>query len=273
MSEKILVDGHVHLYAGADRGHFLAAALNNMAAAAQGRGLARWSACLLFAETARDDAFDALRNARTLPEGWRLQPLPDDPAAITFRRTKDDAALTVIAGRQIITEEGLEVLALATARRFDDGQPARTVLGQLRAAAIPAVLPWGVGKWLGRRGRLVDALLAEMGGPGLLLGDNAGRPPGWPRPRLFAAGAACGVRVLPGTDPLPLAGAETGVGRFGFMLEGGLDPDRPARDIAQRLTGLNTQPEIFGRRRSLVAVLREQIALRRNRPPTGGPTA
>lgn len=273
MSETILVDGHVHLYGCADRGHFLSATVENMAAVARARNLTRWAACLLFAETAHDDAFDALRNAASLPRGWQAHPFPDDPAALTLRRTEGDAALTVIAGRQIITEEGLEVLALATARRFEDGQPARMVLGQLRAADIPAVLPWGVGKWLGRRGRLVAELVAEMGGPGLLLGDNAGRPPGWPRPRLFQAGAACGVMVLPGTDPLPLPGAESAVGRFGFMLEGRLAPDHPSRDIAQRLMTLNSQPEMFGRRRPLVAVLGEQIALRRNKPQHKGVAA
>ncbi|QBR38565.1 hypothetical protein ETW23_21930 (plasmid) [Leisingera sp. NJS201] len=178
MSEWILADGHVHLYACADRDLFLEAAWRNLSAGARGLDAARWDACLFFTETARDNAFDTLctAEAAALPAGWRLRRLPEDSAAAVLLREQDGAALTVIAGRQVISSEGIEVLALATVRRFCDGRPAAALLGELQAAGIPAVLPWGVGKWLGRRGRLVAELLQTQAAPGLFLGDNAGRP-------------------------------------------------------------------------------------------------
>jgi len=228
---------------------------------------AQWRACLLFTETARDSAFDDLRAAdgAVLSGGWTVQALPDDLAAVLLHRGKDGAALTVIAGRQVVTAEGIEVLALATARRFEDGQSTGLLLNELRAAGIPAVLPWGLGKWMGRRGRLVAGLVRGQVGPGLLLGDNAGRPPGWGKPALFQSAAVRGIAVLPGTDPLPLPGAEEGVGRYGFTLDGGLDPKQPAVDMARRLIALKDQPPVFGRRRALGTVLGEQIALRRRK--------
>ncbi|MCL6285287.1 hypothetical protein M3P21_17295 [Ruegeria sp. 2012CJ41-6] len=253
MTELILVDGHVHLYGSADRQRFFEAAWRNLSAAVPAVAT-YWQGCLLLTETARDSAFEALRSDAP-PDGWKLRTIPQDPGALVLHR--DGAALTVIAGRQVVTSEGIEILALPTTRRFEDGQPAAALLAELHDDAIPAVLPWGLGKWMGRRGRLVAELARS--GPGVSLGDNAGRPPGWRVP-LFG-----GAVVLPGTDPLPLPGAEDGVGRYGFTLPGRLDPDRPAIDMAQRLLALDTQPPVFGQRRTLGAVLSEQIALRRRK--------
>lgn len=262
MSEWIVADGHVHLYGCADPERFLEAAWGNLSAAARGFGAARWKACLFFTETARDNAFDTLcRAGVALSAGWVLRRLPEDPAAAVLQRDRDGATLTVIAGRQVVSAERIEVLALATKQRFRDGQPAADLLAELQAAGIPAVLPWGVGKWLGRRGRLVAELVQAQAGPGLFLGDNAGRPLGWPEPPLFRRWPM----VLPGSDPLPVPGAEAGVGRYGFALEGTLSPDRPAAELASRLMTLRGQPLAVGGRRGLATVLAEQFALRRSK--------
>lgn len=262
MSEKILVDGHVHLYDCADRLRFAEATARNLARAVPA-GVSHWQGCLLLTETARDTAFQNLREA-DLCGGLKIKTIPDDPAALSLNW--NGSALMLIAGRQVVTAEGLEVLALATARQFDDGQPIAALLAQLRAEGIPAVLPWGLGKWLGRRGRVVADLVQDQ--PGLLLGDNAGRPPGWSVP-LFRRG----LPVLPGTDPLPLPGAEEGVGQYGFMLDGRLDPQRPAVDMARRLMALRAQPQTFGHRRSFGTILGEQVALRRAKPAPGAMAA
>lgn len=266
----IALDTHVHLYPGADPGRALSAGRDNLAMAALAAGRPADGAALLLTETVRDDAFGALADGRLVAEGWQVRPAPEDRAALRARRHADGAVLLLVAGRQIVTEEGIEVLALATAERFSDGQPVRAVLAELRARGIPAVLPWGVGKWIGARGRTVAALLAEAGRPGLMLGDNAGRPRGWTRPALFARAAAAGIAVLPGSDPLPLRGAEAGIGRFGCVIEGALDPDRPAADLRNRLFALRGQPAAIGRRRGPLAVLAEQVALRRRKTAPAG---
>ena len=250
----VAIDGHVHLYPEADLGRLFTAARDNLT-----RACPRATAIgLLLTETARDDAFAALASGSGVPPGWSVRSFPEDSAALEV----DDGAgrpLLLVAGRQIVTAEGLEVLAPATALRFADGRPVAEVLAELHAAGAPAILPWGLGKWLGARGGRVTELFA-VGGAGLLAGDNAGRPPFWPRPAVFDR-----APMLPGTDPLPVPGAETDVGRYGFVLEGGLDPQRPAADLAARLFALASQPAVIGRRQGLGQVIARQRALRRRK--------
>ncbi|MDP2988947.1 MAG: hypothetical protein Q8O57_00070, partial [Kiritimatiellota bacterium] len=43
--------------------------------------------------------------------------------------------------------------------------------------------------------------------------------------------------VIPGSDPLPLAGEERYAGTYGFIYQGAFDASRPAASIRQILTG------------------------------------
>lgn len=267
----IALDAHVHLYPGADPTRALAAGWDNLDSAARAAGYLPDTYCLLLTETERDDAFGALADGRLAPQGWTIRPLSDDRAALQATRRQDNATLLIVAGRQIVTQERIEVLALATTRRIADGRPIRTVLDELRHHEIPADLPWGVGKWFGARGRTVATLLAGADTGGLMLGDNAGRPVGWRTPPLFGKAATRGLPVLPGSDPLPLPGTEREIGSFGCLIEGDLDPDRPAADLRARLFALRSQPIEIGRRRGPRAVIAEQIALRRRNLARPGP--
>ena len=70
----------------------------------------------------------------------------------------------VIAGRQIVSAERIEVLALGTRTQIPDGQPLAATIDAVRADGALAVLPWGFGKWWGARGRMVDAYLETATG-------------------------------------------------------------------------------------------------------------
>tara|TARA_R100000750_G_scaffold62377_1_gene55971 strand:- start:1824 stop:2648 length:825 start_codon:yes stop_codon:yes gene_type:complete len=254
MTRRTAVDGHVHIHPHADLAALLEAAVGNLSRlAGEGAG-----PCLLLTETARADVFAEMRAGRRVPPGWTIETPAADPAAIVACRGSH--RLLLVAGRQIVTSEKLEVLALATCDRFADGASLDETLEALHAAGIPAVLPWGLGKWIGKRGGIVADRIARAK-PGVILGDNKGRPIGWPAPRIFNADR--GGIVLPGSDPLPIPGSETVVGSYGFLLEGGLDGDRPAADLSARLHGLTAQPPVFGTRLGPVAALRAQLALRR----------
>lgn len=52
-----------------------------------------------------------------------------------------------MAGRQIVTAEKLEVLALGTDLDIDDGRPIREVLSLVTENGGLPVIPWGAGKW------------------------------------------------------------------------------------------------------------------------------
>lgn len=263
----IALDTHVHLYPGADLAAALNAGLDNLTAAARRSGYEPRAFGLLLTETARDHAFDAIASGALRVRGWSVQRYPQDEAALRLTREHDGGDLLLLAGSQIVTAERIEVLALASRKRLVDGQPLRRVLDTLAEEEFPAVLPWGVGKWLGPRGRLIGEVLGEARGRGIALGDNAGRPPFWPRPGLFLRAEKAKMPVLAGTDPLPTAGAERGIGRYGCVLGVGV-PDflssaQPAAEIRQRLRCLRGALPVIGCRRDLRSVAAEQIALRR----------
>ena len=89
-----------------------------------------------------------------------------------YAQSKNSQGLFLIAGRQIVTAENLEVLALATANDFRDGSPMEELIEAVKeSGGIPAI-PWGPGKWMGRRGVFLRNLLERAKDPGLFLGDR-----------------------------------------------------------------------------------------------------
>lgn len=266
---QVVIDAHVHLYPGADLDDALSAGFDNLSAAApSSRSGGATEYVLLLTETARDSAFAVLASGSKPLGKWTIATLAEDPAALVAKRKTDGARLVLVAGQQIVTSEGIEVLALTSPDRIADGTPVGDVLDELCSREIPAVLPWGVGKWIGARGQIVRDLLENRDAPGWMLGDNAGRPSLWPTPPLFRTSAGTGRPVLPGTDPLPLPGAEHGIGLYGFELSGTLSEEAPAEDLRRRLFGLRGPIDPIGARRTLFQVVAEQIALRRRKGQT-----
>lgn len=238
---EIAIDAHVHLHDGAN------AITHVKAACAQlydtlGRSP---SAVLMLAEQAGCDVFSLLRQDMEASA---------DPEALWLGCRADPAL--VVAGRQIVTAEGLEVLALACCDRVEDGMPTRALVARLLAQDAIVVLPWGVGKWLGKRGRLVRDLLATYPAGTLFIGDNGGRPSAWPMSAFPRA------RVLSGSDPLPLPGSARRIGTFGTILSARLSRDHPLRDLKAALRN-PAQPLVpFGRPASLARFGRDQLRLR-----------
>lgn len=257
------LDSHVHLYPCADLGMALSAGRDNLAAAARRAGRFPDTFGLALTETQRDSAFEGLASGRLRAQGWRIETAPADDAVLVAKRERDDAELLLFAGSQIVTRERIEVLALCTRQRFADGSPVRDIIADLSTLRVPAVLPWGLGKWTGVRGTVVKDLLSETASPRILIGDNAGRPRHAMPSVLFRRAVSGGIAILPGTDPLSLAGAEAGIGQYGCLIEFQNDTEWPADGLRRQLLNLRVQPEIIGRRRGLISVIREQVALRR----------
>jgi len=241
----LLVDGHVHIHTCYDETVFLHAAERNLRMA--GEGLPT----LMLAEMKEDNVF-ARWHAGQCP--WPVQTTGEDSSLYLADR------LLLLAGRQVVSAEGVEVLAQCTAARFADGLPLEETISEILAAGALAVLPWGAGKWLGRRGRLVAEAAARFP---ILLGDNAGRPSLWPFPARFQTRRT--GPVLPGTDPLALASQQTVVGSYGFSLTASIDPDCPARSLRKALTTDDTPVQPLGRRASLFTFFRRQLGLRMRR--------
>lgn len=253
----MLIDGHVHLYSDVDRRAFLSRAAANFASVGRQAGLAPAPCALFMAETPLETGFDGLVSGRDVPAGWQMDPLPYDPLGLRLEGPEAQVLL-LIAGRQIITAEKLEVIAVGYRSSALDDQPLDRVLAGLQAEERPAILPWGAGKWLGARGKRIASLVSGGLPRGVFLGDNGGRPVGWPAPDVLGA---CGP-VLPGSDPLPVPGGWRDVGRYGFHLPDPIDPERPAQAIISALWALTEQPKIVGWRIGILAFAARQIQLR-----------
>jgi hypothetical protein len=250
---------------------FLDMAAANLAAAAQALGLAAAPVCcLMLAESHGVDAFGRLAGGTVASGAWRLDPTAE--AVSLVARRPGALPLVLIAGRQIVTREGLEVLALGTRATFADGQPLAAALAAVMARDALPVVPWGVGKWQGARGRLIADLLGRGRDRPLFVGDNGGRLAFAPPPQLFATAQSRQVPVLAGSDPLPSPRQIAKVAGYGFVAEVSLDAHAPFAALRSYLETLATSPRTFGRLESLPGFVRSQIAMqiqKRKRPRNG----
>lgn len=215
-SRTIYVDGHVHIYpatrlqAAID---WAATNLRRLTVAAPSQGV------LILADPDGVDGFERLCAARSTPgelTGWSVgEPSPNfvtltHGSGVTF---------TVLRSRQLVTREGLEVIVTGARSTLSSGKSFGSTLDEARASGGWPTIPWGAGKWLGRRGRLVSAAIAaEAARSSIVIGDNGGRPRGWSYVPQFRAAAENGVPILAGSDPLPIAGDEHRIASYGSLV-------------------------------------------------------
>jgi hypothetical protein len=262
----VLVDGHVHMYeCFSVAGVFDAAAANFDAASRELQARREYDGVLCLVESENEHFLDGVRTRRSgrVWRGrhgfWEVEP-SSEPETLVVRC--GSMRLTLIAGRQLVTRERLEVLAVGTTAPLRDGEPIEATLAAVRAAGAAAVLPWGVGKWLGARGAVVARVLADPCWRDVFLGDNGNRLELGPDPAQFAAARRTGRCVLPGSDPLPLPGEEARVGAYGFAVDVALDPLRPAAALLAVLRS-GAPFAAFGRRERLTRFFGNQLAMRR----------
>ncbi|MCV6585588.1 MAG: hypothetical protein OIF47_08640 [Marinibacterium sp.] len=250
-SETYHVDAHVHLHD--------AFAIDEVLNAAAERFTA--DGMLMLSEIAGTDRFSALPQTAG---DWQIR-ITDEPQSRMARRG-DGTEIAIVAGRQIVSTEGLEVQALGLdpddAPRFVDGTPITALLNEIPASGALAVLPWGFGKWTGSRGALIDAL-ADAPPPraGVLMADSGVRLSLTKRPSALVQGETRGWQVLAGTDPLPLSGEAQKVGRFGVVMQGRLDPARPFASFTGHLAATHGSPPPYGQLERPMTFLRQQIAM------------
>lgn len=272
----ICADAHVHIHDCFDLDRLFAAALDRALELAA-------PLILLLSESDGDDYFERLSRlaaresdgvARESPSSppaahWRIRETSEAQSLLVERNRGPHAEVHLVAGRQKVSTEAVEVLALGLdpadpLRREADGTLSTETLVRLALdAGALAVLPWGFGKWIGSRGaRVADLVRREdlCGHPRFFLGDIAHRCWPWPTPAPFRAA----VRVLPGTDPLPLSGLEDGLARYGFRVEGGWNRERPLSSLLEALAGGSRVDEI-GRRDPWWTAFHQQLRYRMRR--------
>ena len=280
------VDGHVHIHPCFDVAALLEFALTNFQQNfsesspgssqpfATSNSGSKVAFLLALSESQGQNAFAHLRSHnqsqnKLFLKNWQISSTRESEslrACPTDRTNRTDSqsfepieSIYILAGRQIVTSEGLEVLALATDCAFIEGRStADTIQAVLSKGGIP-VIPWGFGKWLGKRGQWLSALLRSPH-PNLCLADSGSRPVFWPEPALLQQASAQGLSVLSGTDPFPFRSETKLVGRSGFTITGAFDPSRPAASLRQALSGA-ASPTRYGSQETPFRCLRNQLAM------------
>lgn len=264
----ILVDAHVHIYSCFNLEAFFDSALKNFKASARQQGHSNhFQSMLLLTETQSDHYFRQLAQLADQSKGSE----PQNMGQWSIHATQEDCSIFVsnpqgeriylIAGRQVVTSENLEVLALLTAQTFEDGSTLeQTIEAVISSGGVP-VIPWGFGKWIGHRGTILTQLLEKNPYSALFLGDNGGRPVFWPVPPLFKQATQKGLQVLPGTDPLPFEYESGRPGSFGFATQGELNPDKPAESLKQMLLDSSAAIQAYGSREQPIRFIRNQVSM------------
>lgn len=247
----ILIDTHVHIYPFYDSAAAIDASLANMNRidphATRILCLAERYDCRFFADVGADQVTAISRSfevART-----------DASTILKLTRHADGEEVHLVAGQQIVTEENIELLALDTTDRVDEGCPAiETVEQILKRNAIP-VVAWAPGKWFTSRGETVQRMLETFTPDQLGVGDTSLRPRGWGTPLLMSKAMRGGFRRLCGSDPLPFSGEEQRLGSYLTRISDDAGQLSPKEAIAD-LLGHSLKVETAGRRGSPWEVFR-----------------
>jgi hypothetical protein len=252
--EEVAIDAHVHIYDLRKTEELLRSAVRNFARVSLVRSNV---GVLMLTESAGYDAFAELRRAGSA--GTIQLERAVEPELLWA--SVDGWRLMIVRGRQILSEEGLEVHALGTTTEIADRQPILRLVDELSDLGALIALPWAAGKWLARRRRVLKDLLSRKPSSSLLLSDNGGRPIFWLDPLLDRV-ATSGIRVLAGSDPLPLPGAHRRVGSFGCCVRLMAVGPNPVEELKTALRDSNRSLRRFGQLNRPFHFLSDQLRLR-----------
>ena len=236
-TNSIFIDAHVHIYKCFDPLIFLDSTFRNIASLSGATGFPTdTDAVLCLTEAAGDNVWmtwyrGALEGRSPVPnyevevvsnsgdgseENTANNSLLKINQSSSLSPGKNRVNIYLLPGRQLRAKNKLEVSALGLVDPFSDGSTIDNIIAQvLEGGAIP-VLPWGVGKWFGSRGKEVDYCLRRWGRK-VMVSDNSNRPTFWGMPdRLVKAGRE--HIVLAGSDSLPLRSHQTTSARYGVLM-------------------------------------------------------
>jgi hypothetical protein len=257
---RLMVDGHVHIYDCYNLETFFNTAVKNLehfydTSYSNGSPYER---ILLLTEGKNNNFFSQFKEKGTFPNdsGYHFLNTKEEVSIILAKENKRLCYL--LKGRQIVTKENLEVLAIGSGQTIEDGIPIETVLERIMDKEEMAVLAWGFGKWLFGRSKIIKRIIKNYNSPDLLVGDNSARPTFWPIPRLFKRARALNISIINGSDPLPFAGEETKVGSYGFSVEGDFNENEPAKSLRDILVSPGLTIGFFGRRDNTISFFRRQ---------------
>lgn len=263
MNNLLVIDTHVHYYPFCELSAFFDAAHANMKKAVTVfAGQKNFTAVLCLQETATSHRFEQLSSIAKSSEkvgSWEVIKIVDENL---LKIKNEDKEIIIVPGQQIITSENLELLIIGTSQKINHKKSIETYLRDHSGSRL-VIIPWGVGKWLGNRGKIVSRLIDKTPVVNFALGDNSGRPGIWNKVKQFDLARNKGINVLPGSDPLPVEGQHRKVACYGSIITKEISLSGFVSQIRSLLLDGN-QGEIksYGRRDSFFNFMTSQLLLR-----------
>jgi hypothetical protein len=260
---SLLIDGHVHIQPEFDLNVFLENAWENFSrhTTTNEESVSADRFVLLLTEANGCDVFSSLvekiRQGNDWPEGqWSFSATQEDNSLLAVQGNRK---LFLIAGSQLVSSERIELISLFVPLQRSNGSLSLEKLAKhIRDKGGLPLIPWGVGKWLGKRSRIIHSFLESPPVSVFLVGDNGNRPKLWPYPRLLKIAEQQGVGSLAGSDPLRISHHVYRPGVRGGVVEGDIRMDFPARDL-QDLLESGSRIESFGSCAGLVQFVCDQF--------------
>lgn len=264
-----IIDIHIHIHECYNLEIFFNSAENNFRKLANKLNASVFIGVLGLTEVTGVNVFEKLQNTAERKEkigDWQGE-LTNENNSVLFR--KDNFLLFLIAGRQIVTKENLEVLSFGLKEAIIDGKPIEEVIQHVvKSGAIP-IIPWGFGKWFSPRKQILEKIILQKKSYPIFLGDNGNRPWIFKKSKLITlAFNNNNILDLPGSDPLPFNREVQKPGSFGFYIDDVINQDKPFDSIYKIITTTKKQFTTYGKLESLFYFVKNQVAMqlvKRNR--------
>jgi len=264
--KTLLLDGHVHIYQHFDLVQAFEGGVNNLLRAAKKMKAASASTdtvpVLLLSERHDCNFFKQALESTLQQEHEGYSFHETDESESLMVKKGDTPYMYIIAGRQIVTCEGLEIISILTNLYIKDrSKTTHQVVNIVNENNGFPVINWAPGKWFFARGKVVESLIDTFDPSTLLLGDTTLRTTLWPLPQLMKKANGRGFKIIAGSDPLPFKKEEKIIGKYGFVLEGQFDENKPAASIRSLLKHGNEKLTLIGNRNDPLTFVKRQTKI------------
>lgn len=246
-----ILDTHVHLYPCYDVAKFFEHTWSNLE-----RLLPGATKVIVLTERASERYFERAYISKTLGGGTLSE--TEEPVSLILDLSRH-RSLIIISGKQYLSSEGIEVLALGARTALPDRQPIRElIIGIQTTDAIP-VVPWSFGKWTFQRKEIVTQLIKDTS-LDFVIGDIFGRPLMCGADIFNSSNLEGSRMVIFGTDPLPMRGEEVRSGSLCTTFRTTIDEKKPFASLKTLIK--HEVPCSAGVHQSFATALIRQLQLR-----------
>ncbi len=252
MGTHIIIDTHVHAHKVHEIANLLDSAYSNFLSQASKVSNNDFIGVLFVYALKENDNVKSIFSGEGASGSWIFKQIDD----ITIEASIVQKKLLIKTGYQVISREGIEILILADSAKELYGKDMEVIIESALNQKSLVILPWGVGKWLGNRGKIINQVVQKFG-TRIFLGDNSARPWFWQVVPQFKLAKSLNVKILNGSDPLPVINEERIVGASGVLCQQDNKEDLNLFELLSNQTSRN-----YGKMESAYRFFINQIKLR-----------